>query len=191
MSTRTKGGMYCPRCKRPVAAERTGHAVRNSLGAALTAGLSVKTERWHCSACGGPVERERSRKMAVPPPHREQVEGTVPLTLVHPGSKTIPALRAYRKLTRASLKDAQAAFEQVPNLIGYFPPAEAAHIRDGLAAAGCTVELAGPTTDGPGERSLAGELRALAQLHGAGSLTADEFATAKARLLDPSRPPDA
>jgi ribosomal protein L7/L12 len=175
--------MYCPRCKRPVAAERTGHAVRNSVGAIATLGLSLKTERWHCPVCGGPVERERSRKVAVAPPSQEQAEGTVPVTLVHPGSKKIPALKAYRKLTRASLKDARAAFEQVPRLIGYFPPAEATRMRDELTAAGCTVELGGPTKDGPSERSMADELGALAQLHDAGSLTADEFAAAKARLL--------
>jgi hypothetical protein len=144
MSVRTKGGMYCPRCKMPVAAERTGHAVRNSLGAILTVGLSLKTERWHCPACGGPVENERFRKMAVPPLPVEQAEGTVPLTLVHPGSRMIPALRAYRRLTGAGLKEAQAAFEQVPTLVGYFPHAEAERMQRELSAAGCSVELAEP-----------------------------------------------
>jgi Ribosomal protein L7/L12 C-terminal domain len=178
--------MYCPRCKQPVAAERTGHAVRNTLGAAITAGLSLKTERWHCPVCGGPVESERFRKMAVPPPPVEQAEGTASVTLVHSGANKIPALKAYRRLTRASLKEAYAAFEQVPTLIGYFPPAEAERMRAELTAAGCTVEVAVPATDDPGEageQSLAGELSALAQLHEAGSLTADEFAAAKARLL--------
>jgi hypothetical protein len=42
VGVRIKGGMYCPNCARPVAAIRGGHAVRNTLGAALTFGLSLK-----------------------------------------------------------------------------------------------------------------------------------------------------
>lgn len=187
MSVRTKGGMYCPRCKKAVAAERTGHAVRNSVGALATLGLSLKTERWHCPTCGGPVESERFRKVAVPPPPVEQPEGTVPVTLVHPGDKKIPALRTYRSLTRASLKEAYAAFEQVPTLIGYFPTADAERMQRELSAAGCSVEVAGPEPpddgDGDDAGSVADELKALAALHEAGSLSAEEFAAAKARVL--------
>jgi Ribosomal protein L7/L12 C-terminal domain/Short C-terminal domain len=183
MSVRTKGGMYCPRCKSPVAAERTGHAVRNTLGALATAGLSLKSERWHCPMCGGPVEREAFRKLAPPPPPVEQPEGTVPVTLVHPGGKMIPALRVYRRLTGAGLKEAQAAFEQVPTLIGHFPPDEAERIRQELCAAGCSVEVAAPGTPAEPDGAVADELRTLAQLHDAGSLSAEEFAAAKARVL--------
>jgi predicted RNA-binding Zn-ribbon protein involved in translation (DUF1610 family) len=57
MSVRVKGGMYCSQCTKPVAAVRSGHAVRNTLGAALTAGLSLKTERWVCPNCGSPAQR--------------------------------------------------------------------------------------------------------------------------------------
>jgi hypothetical protein len=82
------------------------------------------------------------------------------------------------------LKEAYAAFEQVPTLIGYFPPAEAERIRGELAAAGCSAAVADSTSDGPdAARGLADELSRLARLHEAGSLTADEFAAAKARLL--------
>ncbi len=184
---RTKGGMYCPRCKRPVAAERTGHAVRNSLGAAITAGLSLKTERWHCPVCGGPVESERFRKMVAPAVSVEQPEGTVRVTLIHSGPNKSPALKVYRRLTHASLKEGYAAFEEVPTLIGYFPLADAERMRTELAGAGCTVELAGPTTNESAtteDRGLADELGALARLHETGALSADEFAAAKARLLD-------
>src|SRR5664280_934116 len=62
MGIKTKGGMFCfENCKRPVAAVKTGHGVRNSLasvGALGTAGMSlgaVKVEGWHCPTCGGPV----------------------------------------------------------------------------------------------------------------------------------------
>lgn len=53
MSVRAKGGMYCPACQKPVMAIRSGHAVRNTVGAAATLGLSLKTERWRCPDCGG------------------------------------------------------------------------------------------------------------------------------------------
>jgi hypothetical protein len=53
MSVRVKGGMYCRTCKKPVMAQRSGHAVRNTIGAAATAGLALKSERWLCPNCGG------------------------------------------------------------------------------------------------------------------------------------------
>jgi len=59
-------------------------------------------------------------------------------------------------------------------------------VRAELAAAGCTVEVGEPSTiegtDGQ-QRSVADELATLAQLHEDGSLSAEEFAAAKARLL--------
>jgi endogenous inhibitor of DNA gyrase (YacG/DUF329 family) len=64
MGVKVKGGMYCPRCDRPVLGQKSGHAVRNTLaigGAVATAGLSLwgsKTEKWSCPICGGPVIRE-------------------------------------------------------------------------------------------------------------------------------------
>jgi ribosomal protein L7/L12 len=176
--------MYCSRCKQPVAAERTGHAVRNTLGAALTAGLSLKSERWHCPKCGGPAESERFRKLATPP--EQPPVGSVTVTLIHPGPKTIPALRVYRGITHAGLRTAREAFEQVPTIIGHYPPTEAERIRAELAAAGCAVEtseskLGAPRPDGAGD--VADALVALARLHETGSLSAEEFAAAKARLL--------
>jgi hypothetical protein len=45
--------MYCPACQSPIAAVKNGHAVRNTLGAATTAGLALKSERWRCPNCGG------------------------------------------------------------------------------------------------------------------------------------------
>ena len=53
MSVKVKGGMYCPRCHKPVMAQRSGHAVRNTIGAAATLGLALKTEQWRCPDCGG------------------------------------------------------------------------------------------------------------------------------------------
>jgi predicted RNA-binding Zn-ribbon protein involved in translation (DUF1610 family) len=62
VGVKVKGGMYCPNCKQPVLAQKTGHGVRNTaaVGAALTtAGLSLlgtKVEKWRCPACGGPAK---------------------------------------------------------------------------------------------------------------------------------------
>src|SRR5258708_36164286 len=53
MGVRVKGGRSSPACRKPVAAVRTGHAVRNAVGAAATMGLSLKSERWLCPDCGG------------------------------------------------------------------------------------------------------------------------------------------
>jgi hypothetical protein len=58
MSAKTRGGMWCDYCQRPVAGQREGHAVRNTaswLTSGLTGGLSlagVKTEEWQCPFCG-------------------------------------------------------------------------------------------------------------------------------------------
>jgi hypothetical protein len=62
MGVRVKGGMYCPRCKQPVLAQKTGHRVRNTIaigGVLNTLGLSLlaaKSEKWRCPNCGGPVK---------------------------------------------------------------------------------------------------------------------------------------
>jgi predicted RNA-binding Zn-ribbon protein involved in translation (DUF1610 family) len=61
MSVKVKGGMYCPSCG-PVAAIRSGHAVRNTLGAAITLGLSLKSERWVCPNCGTPAQRNTAMR---------------------------------------------------------------------------------------------------------------------------------
>ena len=58
MGQATKGGMYCGRCRKPVAAVKTTHGVRNAL-AVPTLGLAGKVEDWHCPDCGGPVVRDR------------------------------------------------------------------------------------------------------------------------------------
>ena len=60
-------------------------------------------------------------------------------------------------------------------------------MRQELIAAGCSVEVAGPESpddvEGDASGSVADELSALARLHEAGSLSAEEFAAAKARVL--------
>jgi len=56
MSIKVKGGMYCPSCGTRVIAQRNGHAVRNTVRAAVTFGLSRKSEPWRCPDCGGPTK---------------------------------------------------------------------------------------------------------------------------------------
>jgi hypothetical protein len=50
--------MYCERCEKPVAAQKTTHGVRNTM-ALGTMGLTAKVEGWHCPSCGGPVRSEK------------------------------------------------------------------------------------------------------------------------------------
>jgi len=56
-----KGGMYCDRCDRPVAAVKNTHRIRNAAGVLAlpaTGGLSaagMKGERYMCPLCGGHV----------------------------------------------------------------------------------------------------------------------------------------
>jgi ribosomal protein L7/L12 len=141
MVVRTKGGMYCLRCQRPVTAERAGHAVRNSIGALATLGLSLKSERWHCPVCGGPVEREATRKIRIPPAPVEPVADQVAVILVDPGPKLIRVLRVYRAVTGASLREAQAAMEHVPCVVGYFPPDEAETLAAELRSVGAMADV--------------------------------------------------
>lgn len=78
MGVRVKGGMYCPRCKQPVLARKTGHGVRNTVaigGALATAGLSLlvaKREKWRCPNCGGPVKPLTQRRPSQPPRRKTQ-----------------------------------------------------------------------------------------------------------------------
>lgn len=191
MAIRERGGMWCPACKRPVAGRKNGHAVRNVggvLGAVPTFGLSLlatKSERWHCPICGGPVQHAAFRKPAPAPVLDEPATGTVALTLVDPGPKLIPAIKVYREITRLGLREAKAAIDGAPTLVGYFEPGEAARLGEAFSAVGATVQVADPTagtadSEGVG---MAAELAELARLHESGALSADEFAAAKARVL--------
>lgn len=71
MGVKVKGGMYCKRCERPVMAQKSGHAVRNTAavgGILATAGLSLlgaKTEKWRCPICGGPCIPEATMRANV------------------------------------------------------------------------------------------------------------------------------
>jgi hypothetical protein len=63
MGQRTKGGMWCDYCQRPVAGEKTTHRARNTtlgVSALATGGWSLlfaKNEGYHCPSCGQPVRR--------------------------------------------------------------------------------------------------------------------------------------
>lgn len=187
MAVREKAGMWCPHCRRPVAARRTGHATRNTLGAALTAGLALKSERWHCPHCGGQVEREAFRKIATPPAESaaDAPAGTVAVTLEHPGHHLVPVLRVYRRATGASLRAAKAAMEDVPVVVGRFRPVAAERLVEELRSAGAIADVGEPPSAVPdgAPNSVACELAKLARLRESGALSAAEFAAAKAQVL--------
>jgi hypothetical protein len=61
MGVAVKGGMYCERCERPVAAQKTTHGVRNTT-AIFTYGTTGKIEDWHCPNCGGKTIPEATAK---------------------------------------------------------------------------------------------------------------------------------
>ncbi len=66
MGQKTKGGMWCDTCQRPVMGLKNTHRIRNTLsgGAAmLTAGASLvgsKVEGYICPTCGGRARPRRS-----------------------------------------------------------------------------------------------------------------------------------
>lgn len=63
MGLRTKGGMWCPRCQRPVVGVKATHAFRNILSVLLlplTAALSIfglRVSPYVCPRCGSRVRR--------------------------------------------------------------------------------------------------------------------------------------
>lgn len=81
MSVRVRGGMYCPTCKKPVLAQRSGHAVRNTVGAAATLGLALKSERWRCPDCGG-IAYPKGTAHATAKQARQQEAAAAALTAV-------------------------------------------------------------------------------------------------------------
>jgi hypothetical protein len=94
-------------------------------------------------------------------------------------------MRVYRRVTGQGLREAQAAMEGVPTIVGHFDPGRAETIVADFKAAGASAELAHPDAAPPGSTSpdVASDLAKLAELHHAGCLTDGEFAAAKARTL--------
>lgn len=66
MGQRTKGGMYCDYCQRPVMGVKTTHRLRNAAsvgGVVATGGLSLagsKVEGYVCPTCGNRVHAKTS-----------------------------------------------------------------------------------------------------------------------------------
>lgn len=190
MAIRERGGMWCPSCKKPVAARKNGHAVRNTggiLGAVPTLGLSLvatKSERWHCPICGGPVKY--GGRGRVPRSEDElPATGPVTVTLVDYGRRKIQAIKVYRRVTGAGLREAVAAVEAGPAMVGSFEASEAEALVGEFETLGCvaTAELLTEPAEPAVDSGIAAELRELSEMHAAGVLSADEFAAAKARVL--------
>lgn len=66
MSQKTKGGMWCDTCQRPIMAVKNTHRIRNtmSVGGSLATGgaslLGSKVEGYVCPMCGGRARPRRS-----------------------------------------------------------------------------------------------------------------------------------
>jgi large subunit ribosomal protein L7/L12 len=192
VAVREKGGMWCERCQRPVTARKTGRRVRNTtsvVGALPTAGVSLlfaKTEKWHCSVCGGPVTTAR-RIAAAPVQLPAPVDGpTVSLTLRDPGPRAIQTIKAIRAVTRVGLREAKGWTDATPSTIDGLSPAQADELMRRLVACGASAEIdvaTGPGDDAAEPPDLAAQLERIAALHAAGHLDDAEFAAAKAQLL--------
>src|SRR3712207_5646107 len=82
MAVQVKGGMFCPQCNSPVAAQKRTHRLRNTaavVAAPVTAGASLAAAasgQWHCPRCGGPVV-----KLAKPAASGDPMEGVAALIL--------------------------------------------------------------------------------------------------------------
>jgi len=80
---KVKGGMYCDRCDRPVAAVKNTHRIRNAAGVLAlpaTGGLSaagMKGERYLCPLCGGHVHAGHVRKSSAQGSHTTVAERSV------------------------------------------------------------------------------------------------------------------
>lgn len=66
MGVKVQGGMYCPTCERPVAAQKGTNRMRNIfaggatiLSGGATAGVGIKKNDWHCPFCGGAVRKNK------------------------------------------------------------------------------------------------------------------------------------
>ena len=53
MGVETKPGMYCERCKKPVAGNRNVPSGAMFWGGLI--GKKLASSDWHCPTCGGPV----------------------------------------------------------------------------------------------------------------------------------------
>jgi hypothetical protein len=65
MGVKTKGGMWCDYCARPVAGQKSTHRTRNTaagITALGTGGVSLlfaKNDAYHCPNCGQPARKMR------------------------------------------------------------------------------------------------------------------------------------
>jgi hypothetical protein len=91
MGVKVKGGMFCPQCDKPVAAQKGTARLRNTLGVVFmpvtggASGLGTQVNDWHCPTCGGPVYQ---------PPSATEVYIAEKLSAQREKTKAIAANRA-------------------------------------------------------------------------------------------------
>lgn len=59
MGVKVKGGMYCQRCDKPVAAQKSTHRARGAASIATGLWPFALPDDYHCPDCGGLVVSER------------------------------------------------------------------------------------------------------------------------------------
>jgi hypothetical protein len=162
--------MYCERCG-PTVGEKNKHGFRNATSLMLTAGATMKVEKWHCRNCGGPVETEdkaQRRKAA------QQM-----------GAKATPEeRRAYgetiERTGKAPVRVKKDGVE-VEFVDGRWVPIEESSDAGDRVPDSETSK----TNDPPAtSEDVFDQVRKLADLRDAGVLTDEEFASKKAQLLD-------
>jgi hypothetical protein len=119
--------------------------------------------------------------------------GDASLTLVDPGDRKIQVIEILRQATGAGLKETKALVDHPPARFERIERTYAEQLKAALDAQGATTKLeraAGVASDAvpmPGDDSadtVTDQLERLATLHASGSLSDDEFAAAKAMVLE-------
>jgi hypothetical protein len=125
--------------------------------------------------------------------------GDASLTLVSPGDRKIQVIKILRQATGAGLKETKALVDHPPALFEGIDRTYAEQLKAALDAQGATTRIktgvsvtetgvsvtadAAPTPDDDSADTVTDQLERLATLHANGSLSDDEFAAAKAKVL--------
>jgi len=200
MGQRSKGGLWCDRCQRPVLGVKTTHRARNTLsvgGALATGGLSLlgtRVEGYRCPHCGG---RARPRNTGIGAGATLVVllaTATLVvcialwLALAVVVGVSLGVLVPVRLATHKSPSSVEVAMRRALKKVGGWVKALVGAVsypgatpRAASAAPGIAPEHTKSIPSAP--EGVADEISKLASLRDQGALTEEEFAALKAKLL--------